>query len=173
MKKSSIAGRWSFVLLFLIVLTTTAITACQSEELEKVTASELSLYDLSELNFSHRDLSGLVLVDKQLRGADFTSANLTRANLVRSDLSDAQLYNAKLFNTDLSHANLSGANLKYANMRNANLTGANLRGANLDWANLTGAIVIDEQLATAVLRGCTQMPRGTFYGVCYNVPPPP
>jgi uncharacterized protein YjbI with pentapeptide repeats len=73
--------------------------------------------DLSQANFSGRDLH-----DYPLMGADLTGANLSRC-----DLREAKLTNANLTDADLRDADARGATFHHSN-----LTRADLRGLRLD-----------------------------------------
>ena len=101
------------------------------------TASAFNETDLQKLKSTKNcvdcDLSGAVLIHRNLAGADLSGANLSGANLT-----DAYLAGA-----NLSGANLSGAILTGASLAGANLLRANLAGANLLYTNLAGAAGVD------------------------------
>jgi hypothetical protein len=69
--------------------------------------------------------------------------------------------NANLEGADLEHVDLLEINLQGANLGGANLEGALLKDALLRYANLEGAIVSNDQLATAKSLERTTMPDGT------------
>ncbi len=96
----------------------------------------------------HRDLSGLYLANRDLRGADLRASRLVAADLSRTDLRDAQLEGA-----DLSGANLSGANLEGAGLRGVNLSHALLAGARMGGADLTGARLYRTDARACVMQG--------------------
>lgn len=93
------------------------------------------------------DLSGAVLTNIALQGANFSSANLTqtvfvdcdmkiavfnKASLIDTRLSGVNLFEAgfskaKLVRTDLSSSNLFGAEFFQASLQDTNLHGANLK----------------------------------------------
>ena len=99
------------------------------------------------------DLSGCILVTKDLYLANLTGADLTRADLTRADLRYANLEGANLERASLERASLEGANLEGANLEGANLFRANLERANLKAANLERANLTGADLTRADLRG--------------------
>ena len=99
-----------------------------------------------QADLSYTDLSGLNLVNANLRGANMESVDLVFANLKGANLLDANLLGAKLM-----VANLKGANLLDANLLVAKLTGAKLIGANLEHANLRSAKLVGARLEGANL----------------------
>lgn len=109
------------------------------------------------------DLSGAILGEADLRGAnlceailckaDLSGSNLSKANLHGADLSKADLTNANLHRADLSESNLTKAILKGADLSKADLSKANLTGANLEWENLIEAKLNEANLTIANLRG--------------------
>lgn len=121
--------------------------------------------DLSDLNldqesfanadFEQANISGSVLKEACLIGANLSSSDLTRsvlksAKMYGADLSDADLSLASLENADLRSANLSGANLRHVNLNGADLRGVSLQNTNLNEASLVGA-----NLEGVSLCGCT------------------
>lgn len=96
--------------------------------------------DLSNMDFSFAQLTGV-----DLRGVNAANTNFAGANLSGANLAGA----------NLSGANLSGADLPGADLTNADLSGANLRGT-----VFTGAIMVGADLQAAFY--CeTVMPDGT------------
>ncbi|MBD2596774.1 pentapeptide repeat-containing protein [Nostoc spongiaeforme FACHB-130] len=115
--------------------------------------ANLSLAELSGVNFSEANLSFA-----DLSGASLDGAYLCYTNLKNADLRGADLSCANLKNADLSGANLSGANLSLADLRATDLDGANLCGvdltnAKLDDARLSGVDLTDAKLTNASLTG--------------------
>ncbi len=97
-----------------------AILVGEGADLSGMDLSNVRLHTcckLSEVNFSHTNLSGAIL-----HGNDLTKANFSFANLFGADLGS----------TDLNYADLSNANLVNADLRNANLANADLRNAKLN-----------------------------------------
>jgi uncharacterized protein YjbI with pentapeptide repeats len=91
--------------------------------------------------FSHCDLSGLKLRDRNLVEADFTGAIL-----FETDLSGSRLDHASFFGADLQGARLLEASLKRADLRGACLRGADLTGADLFEADLReGSIALADR----------------------------
>jgi serine/threonine-protein kinase len=137
----------------------------------KLSAKDLQVsYSKGERNFTHKDLSSLILQKANLSGAIFYQANLQRADLEaaklfngnfgRANLAGAILRNANLSKAYLNHADLQGADLRGANLSDASLTNANLQGTNLCGANLTGSTVTKAQLAMARTNWTTVLPSG-------------
>jgi uncharacterized protein YjbI with pentapeptide repeats len=77
------------------------------------------------------DLTGVNLSGANLSGVDLSEVNLSEASLSGADLSEAKLYAACLTGANLSHANLSGAVLNGALFTLADLSGASLSSADL------------------------------------------
>jgi uncharacterized protein YjbI with pentapeptide repeats len=122
----------------------------------------LSGVSLVEENLKSAKLSGAGLIEANLSGANLSYANFSNA-LVRTRGSDSGRISGYLSGTyraNLTGANLTGANLKYAslvgaellraNFTNADLTNADLRKANLTDANLTGATIKDARTEGAI-----------------------
>lgn len=110
----------------------------------------LSIANLTGANLSEANLTGAKLNVAKMSGANFSQAKfngaiLNVANLVRANLKGTQFIQAALIRAELIRAELSGANL-----REANLSGADLREAQLKQVNLSGA-----NLSEADLRGCS------------------
>jgi uncharacterized protein YjbI with pentapeptide repeats len=113
------------------------------QELGDLTINPMSFYCLSKLN-----LSGCLLIARNLSEAD-----LRRADLFGANLSGADFREANLFGANLSGANLRGANLSEADLSRANLRGADFHGADLSEANLIEADLSKADLGGANLRG--------------------
>lgn len=90
--------------------------------------------DLTKVNLSGLDLSGLDFKRANLTGSWLAGVRLVGANLFTSDLTDAVLPDA-----DLSRANLDGTVLRRTNLQRANLEGASLFATILEGADLSGA----------------------------------
>ena len=117
---------------------------------------ETNEMDGKRADLSNANLSGVNLMNYNLRFADLSGANLSDANLEcinlnHADLSDAILTNVNLELSDLVYADLSGADLTGANLTKANLTKANLFNANLNYAKLYRAILRYADLTRANL----------------------
>lgn len=115
--------------------------------------------NLSKIDLSYSNLSGLYFREVNLSQADFRGANLKNAHfyqatLYKADFSGADiseayieessLNQANLTKTDLSktriaYSHLEDANLQDANCRETNFQRAQLRGANLHGADFYGA----------------------------------
>jgi uncharacterized protein YjbI with pentapeptide repeats len=118
--------------------------------------------DLSGVDLSYANLSGL-----DLRGINFSGAHLDWVLFSGSNLAGANFSNASISNVTMDGANLVGAVLRNswcggmstfigANLTSADLTsvscdGANFTGANFTAANLTSAWLSNTQFTNAVL----------------------
>ncbi len=100
----------------------------------------------SRADFSHQNLSSVVLTGLRLPRAKFSGASLLNATLDDGDFSECDF-----FVVDFTRASLVRANLYQADMRGAILSGTDLSFANLDQTDLrTGTLVTsggDGQLA--------------------------
>lgn len=108
--------------------------------------------DLSGLNLSELDLSGINLCDAQLREADLEGTNLKYATLKDADLWAAQLKNAKL-----QHSNFFEAKVQWADLTKANLAKADIRGADFSNAKFRNAQLI-----------ATDMQWGIFHNASFH-----
>lgn len=113
--------------------------------------NKINYLNLSRLDLSNENLSGLLLVKANFEGtnlenADLTGADLTNANFKNSNLEHASFESARLISADLFNVNLCNAHLPYAN-----LTSANLKGAKLKRALLTETILCSAELSDACL----------------------
>jgi len=111
--------------------------------------------NLSNLDFSNTDLSGVVFshesifderlsslsIDHRSQIRDYGSANLSGANLSGANLSGKNLTLLIFYQATIVNADLSGADLRYADLRNADLSGSDLTNANLEFADLDNAIL--------------------------------
>ena len=113
--------------------------------------------NLSRLDFSGLDLSGINLAGADLSYTTFANTNLSGATLTRSFFRWAKLPKVNLRNAESDHASfkqadLRGADLRQAQLRQADLsqaklTGAQLSGAMLQQANFSRANLVDASLA--------------------------
>lgn len=94
----------------------------------------LRLSNLEKTKFSNTCLRSANLISANMKCAIFVESNLLVANLAKSNLLSANLLRA-----DLLKANLKGANLQEAGLHQANLMDTILSGANLERANLMEA----------------------------------
>ncbi len=115
--------------------------------------------NLSKIDLSYSNLSGLYFREVNLSQADFRGANLKNANFYQatlykadfsgadiseayigeSSLNQANLTKADLSKTRIDYSHLEDANLQDANCRETNFQRAQLRGANLHGADFYGA----------------------------------
>ncbi len=77
-----------------------------------------------------KDLSGLVLIEVNLKYAELSSVDLHDANLSLGDLQYTNLYYANLHGTELTTTKLVGAQLQSANLQYAKLQFAYFEGHN-------------------------------------------
>ena len=87
-------------------------------------------------DLSYKNLSGLDLINADLREANLINANFSDSNLINANLAYADLRNADLRKANFRKANLINADLRKAALRNADLAYADLREADLREANL-------------------------------------
>ncbi|MCA9735769.1 pentapeptide repeat-containing protein, partial [candidate division KSB1 bacterium] len=119
---------------------------------------DLSEADLTGLNFSDCNLSGLKLVRANLMGANLNNVNLmeavlTEANLRDADLKGAVISEANLGKADLRRAKLNNATLSEVILCNANLSDSILNEAYLSGADLEGICLSNADLKGANLEG--------------------
>lgn len=132
----------------------------------------LSLTDLSHLDFkaallTGADLYGTDLTDAKLVGADLSETRLDRATIIRTDFSKANLTDATLlrpttFTNDAFDTNdaarFSGARLVRLRVH-ARLDGANFRGADLTEADFSP---LDLRSGTISTKSSSQLPGADF-----------
>ncbi|MDU4437494.1 MULTISPECIES: pentapeptide repeat-containing protein [Neisseria] len=127
--------------------------------------------DLSKIDLSYSNLSGLyfrdvnlsqadfrganlknthfywaILFDADFSGADISEANIEESSLVQANLTKADLFKTGITYSYLENANLQDANCQETNFRNTQLQGANLHGANFHSADFGGATIEENQL---------------------------
>ena len=115
--------------------------------------------NLSKIDLSYSNLSGLsfrkvILSQADFRGAnlkntrfsranlfeaDFSGADISEANIEESSLVEVNLTKVNLFKTSIAYSNLENANLQDANCQETNFQRTQLQGANLHGANFYGA----------------------------------
>ncbi|MFP6734632.1 MAG: pentapeptide repeat-containing protein [Rhodospirillales bacterium] len=108
--------------------------------------------ELYNANFNFARMQGADLRSANLEGANLSKARMQGANLSRAILQGADLTLARLQGADLRRAKLQGADLSFAKLQGANLWSANLRGADLSSAKLQGAELSHARLLGANLR---------------------
>jgi TIR domain/Pentapeptide repeats (8 copies) len=122
------------------------------------------------------NLSGAILPEELLQGANLSGANLSGANLsganlFDADLSGADLMHASLNAADLSGADLSGADLFNADLRRAHLLRTDLSGAKMGWT-IIGEVDLGmvRGLDTVVHNGPSTISIDTIYRSHGNIP---
>ena len=113
--------------------------------------------DLSHMDFTDCDLSGIDLRRAILHRARFCNANLSHADLRNVtgsgvDLQGACLYGALLAYANLPHATMDNADLRYLDAFKAMLLDAHMRGADLDTACFDAAWLLDAYFQGANLK---------------------
>jgi uncharacterized protein YjbI with pentapeptide repeats len=101
--------------------------------------------------FSSADLRKADLEGAQLQGASLREAQLQGASLDHAQLQDASLFQTQLQGASLDHAQLQGASLDYARLHGASLREPQLEGASLRQAQVQGASLVDANLRGASL----------------------
>lgn len=127
--------------------------------------------NLSKIDLSYSNLSGLsfrkvILSQADFRGANLKNANFYQATLYKADFSGADISEAYIEESSLNQANLTkadlsktridyshledtnlqDANCQKTNFRHTKLQGANLRGADFHGANFLDATIEENQL---------------------------
>lgn len=140
--------------------------------------TEYEVVNLSHLDFTGMDLSGINLSQSVLHGTCFDMclmhdvtlifAQLIRASLretqldlvnaTEADFTEADLYQATLNGAMLLEATLEGVDARQARFSDADLSGANLKRAQLNDADFTGATLsgadlTDAEMEWAILTG--------------------
>jgi uncharacterized protein YjbI with pentapeptide repeats len=103
-----------------------------------------------------RDLTGLVIEDARLAGADLTEALMESAHLPRGDLRGADLTDACIAHAHLVETDLSGAVLR----------GTNFGKARLERVNFDGARFVDGLAYETVFEGCSLKDAWFTNGTC-------
>ena len=120
--------------------------------------ADLSYIDLSEKNLSGMDLSEAILVGTNLMkanlsGADLSNACLIKASLTGADLTGATLVNAEMNGADLDHMNAREADFSGAEMIQALMWDCNFEKSKFVLSKLIGSKLCDCNLKGADLRG--------------------
>lgn len=118
--------------------------------------SNLSGLYFREVNLSQADFRGAnlknthfywaTLFDADFSGADISEANIEESSLVQANLTKADLFKTGITYSYLENANLQDANCQETNFRSTQLQGANLHGANFHSADFGGATIEENQL---------------------------
>ena len=118
--------------------------------------SNLSGLYFREVNLSQADFRGAnlknthfywaTLFDGDFSGADISEANIEESSLVQANLTKADLFKTGITYSYLENANLQDANCQETNFRSTQLQGANLHGANFHSADFGGATIEENQL---------------------------
>ena len=140
--------------LSILQLTETDFSAKSRIGDDGVSAEFVGGSNLSNLDFSNTDLSGVVFsyessfderlslsIDLRNQVRNYGSVNLSGADLSGADLSGKNLTLIIFYGANLSNADLSSADLRYADLRNTDLSGSDLTNANLEFADLDDAIL--------------------------------
>lgn len=116
------------------------------KNLSKINLSYSNLSGLSfrEVNLSQADFRGANLKNTRfywanLFEADFSGADISEANIEESSLVEVNLTKVNLFKTSIAYSDLENANLQDANCQETNFQRTQLQGANLHGADFHGA----------------------------------
>lgn len=113
--------------------------------------------ELSRINLSNADLSGLVIQDGRCAGTDFRESLVLDADLAGTDFSGANFGNTSLDRSNLSDTDLRGAQLIAANAKGVSFRSADLTEADVSSADLTGADFTGADLADLVYNKTTRL----------------
>ena len=91
------------------------------------------------MDYSDRDLSNTNFSGKDLFEANFNNSILTNVDFQTSNLQAASFINAHLVNSNFTDANLESSNFSGANLTNANLSKTNIYGCYFNHAILINA----------------------------------
>jgi hypothetical protein len=109
------------------------------------------------------DLSGISLIDIELKNFNFSNTNFYRSNLTETDFTKAVLNrtffrHAELKDAIFMQAELTNADFSEADLTNANFEGANLRGADMS----TSKKLTSDQIKLAFTDNETKLPWKTM-----------
>ncbi len=97
--------------------------------------------NLTDRDFSHKDLVGAVFVSAEMRGTNFQGSDLTNAILTKGVMLGANLEAANLTGALVDRVTLDNANLKNAIFQEAILTRSRFYDADITGADFTDAII--------------------------------
>jgi len=127
------------------------------------TDNDVTKTNLSNVDLSQKNLSGVNLAYSDLSDIDLSDKNLSNSDLLGVDLSDKDLTNTVLIGTKLTHVDLSNVDLsnkdltdtvlRGAVLSNADLTNVNLVGKDLTRTNLSNVDLSNKDLTDTVLGG--------------------
>jgi hypothetical protein len=98
--------------------------------------TDLSGFDLADVNFNYTDLSGTNFTGSNLDRANLESVNLNNTNFTRAILNDVTFTTSTINQTIFHQCNLVKADFGYASLENIDFSEANLNQANFDFASL-------------------------------------
>ena len=85
--------------------------------------------DLSELDFSGKEIYDVDFTDADMVDSSFFEATLTKCSFINCDLTSVDFSRAKLIECDFSESLLNGTNLSYANVEYCNFSEADMSGS--------------------------------------------
>lgn len=103
--------------------------------------------DLTNRDFSNKDLVGAVFVAAEMRGTNFQGADLTNAILTKGVMLGANLEGANLTGALVDRVTLDNANLKNAIFTEATMTRTRFYDADITGTDFTDAIIDRYQLS--------------------------
>ena len=112
---------------------------------------DLSGLCLIEADLRNKDLCGFRLSESDLSGADLVGANLGATELRDAKLMNANLRTVRFSFTNLYFASLSGADLSYADFSAVDLKGTTLTDTALKGTSFSSVDFTDADLSGAVL----------------------
>ena len=86
-------------------------------------------FDLSELDFSGKELYDVDFTDAELVDSSFFECTLTKCSFVNCDLTSVDFSRAKIVECDFSESLLNGTNLSYAQVEYCNFSDSDMAGA--------------------------------------------
>ena len=95
-------------------------------EFKKETNDDL---DLSELDFSGKEIYDIDFTDADMVDSSFFEATITKCSFVNCDLTSVDFSRAKIIECDFSDSLLNGTNLSYATVDYCNFSDADMSGA--------------------------------------------
>ena len=109
--------------------------------------------NLSQQDFSNKDLSLAFLNGSKCTQTNFSNCILKKTNFVQAELNNCDFSNADLTDTLFMYSDMKYCNLKNCNMKRTNFMWANLQNSDLSGSKISNTIFIEANLQAAVLQG--------------------
>lgn len=100
-----------------------------TETYNEYKAQETQELELSELDFSDKNLYDIDFIDSDMVDSSFFESTLTKCSFNNCDLTSVDFSRTKLIECDFSDALLNGTNFSYAQIEYCNFAEADLAGA--------------------------------------------